>query len=162
MKKSQFRKGDGEMYEIIWLAALVILLIAEALTCGLTTIWFAGGALIALAAALFGANVWIQLGVFLAVSLLLLIFTRPAALKYMNKSNLKTNVDSLAGEQGVVAERINNLDGTGKVKLNDVFWTARSEDGSIIEQGAVVQIVRVDGVKLIVKMKEEEQWVEEH
>lgn len=80
----------------------------------------------------------------------------------MNKSNLKTNVDSLAGEQGVVAERINNLDGTGKVKLNDVFWTARSEDGSIIEQGAVVQIVRVDGVKLIVKMKEEEKWVEEH
>ena len=62
------------MYEIIWLAALVILLIAEALTCGLTTIWFAGGALIALAAALFGANVWIQLGVFLAVSLLLLIY----------------------------------------------------------------------------------------
>ena len=70
-------------------------------------------------------------------------------------------MDSLAGEQGVVAERINNLDGTGKVKLNDVFWTARSEDGSIIEQGAVVQIVRVDGVKLIVKMKEEEKWVEE-
>lgn len=62
----------------------------------------------------------------------------------------------------MVAERINNLDGTGKVKLNDVFWTARSEDGSIIEQGAVVQIVRVDGVKLIVKMKEEEKWVEEH
>jgi len=146
------------MYEIIWLVALVILLIAEALTCGLTTIWFAGGALIALVAALFGANVWIQLGVFLAVSLLLLIFTRPAALKYMNsKSNLKTNVDSLAGEQGVVAERINNLDGTGKVKINDVFWIARSEDGSIIEQGAVVEIVRVDGVKLIVKMKEEEQ-----
>ena len=145
------------MYAIIWLAALVILLLAEALTLGLTTIWFAGGALIALIAALVGANVWVQLGIFLAVSLLLLIFTRPAALRYMNKSTLKTNVDSLAGEQGIVSETIDNLEATGKVKLNDVFWMARSEDGSIINEGTVVEIVRVDGVKLIVKVKEEER-----
>ena len=139
------------MYAIIWLAALVILLLAEALTLGLTTIWFAGGALIALIAALVGANVWVQLGIFLAVSLLLLIFTRPAALRYMNKSTLKTNVDSLTGEVGVVSERIDNLEATGKVKLNDVLWTARSEDGTVIEEGAVVEISRVEGVKLIVK-----------
>ena len=145
------------MYAIIWLAALVILLLAEALTLGLTTIWFAGGALIALIAALVGANVWVQLGIFLAVSLLLLIFTRPAALRYMNKSTLKTNVDSLTGEVGVVSERIDNLEATGKVKLNDVIWTARSEDGTVIEEGAVVEISRVEGVKLIVKMKEEEK-----
>lgn len=145
------------MYAIIWLAALVILLIAEALTLGLTTIWFAGGALIALVAALLGANVWVQLGIFLAVSLILLIFTRPVALRYMNKSTLKTNVDSLAGEQGIVSETIDNLEATGKVKLNDVFWMARSEDGSIINEGTVVEIVRVDGVKLIVKVKEEER-----
>ncbi len=145
------------MYAIIWLAALVILLIAEALTLGLTTIWFAGGALIALVAALVGANVWVQLGIFLAVSLILLIFTRPVALRYMNKSTLKTNVDSLAGEQGIVSETIDNLEATGKVKLNDVFWMARSEDGSIINEGTVVEIVRVDGVKLIVKVKEEER-----
>ncbi len=145
------------MYAIIWLAALVVLLIAEALTLGLTTIWFAGGALIALVAALVGANVWVQLGIFLAVSLILLIFTRPVALRYMNKSTLKTNVDSLAGEQGIVSETIDNLEATGKVKLNDVFWMARSEDGSIINEGTVVEIVRVDGVKLIVKVKEEER-----
>ena len=145
------------MYAIIWLAALVILLLAEALTLGLTTIWFAGGALIALIAALVGANVWVQLGIFLAVSLLLLIFTRPAELRYMNKSTLKTNVDSLTGEVGVVSERIDNLEATGKVKLNDVLWTARSEDGTVIEEGAVVEISRVEGVKLIVKMKEEEK-----
>lgn len=145
------------MYAIIWLAALVVLLIAEALTLGLTTIWFAGGALIALVAALLGANVWVQLGIFLAVSLVLLIFTRPLALRYMNKSTLKTNVDSLAGEQGIVSETIDNLEATGKVKLNDVFWMARSEDGSIINEGTVVEIVRVDGVKLIVKVKEEER-----
>lgn len=145
------------MYAIIWLAALVILLIAEALTLGLTTIWFAGGALIALVAALLGANVWVQLWIFLAVSLVLLIFTRPLALRYMNKSTLKTNVDSLAGEQGIVSETIDNLEATGKVKLNDVFWMARSEDGSIINEGTVVEIVRVDGVKLIVKVKEEER-----
>lgn len=145
------------MYAVIWLAALVILLLAEALTLGLTTIWFAGGALIALITALVGANIWVQLGIFLAVSLLLLIFTRPAALRYMNKSTLKTNVDSLTGEVGVVSERIDNLEATGKVKLNDVFWTARSEDGTVIEEGAVVEISRVEGVKLIVKMKEEEK-----
>ena len=145
------------MYAIIWLAALVILLLAEALTLGLTTIWFAGGALIALIAAPVGANVWVQLGIFLAVSLLLLIFTRPAALRYMNKSTLKTNVDSLTGEVGVVSERIDNLEATGKVKLTDVLWTARSEDGTVIEEGAVVEISRVEGVKLIVKMKEEEK-----
>ena len=145
------------MYAIIWLAALVILLLAEALTLGLTTIWFAGGALIALIVALVGANVWVQLGIFLAVSLLLLIFTRPAGLRYMNKSTLKTNVDSLTGEVGVVSERIDNLEATGKVKLNDVLWTARSEDGTVIEEGAVVEISRVEGVKLIVKMKEEEK-----
>lgn len=145
------------MYAIIWLAALVVLLIAEALTLGLTTIWFAGGALIALVVALVGANVWVQLGIFLAVSLILLIFTRPVALRYMNKSTLKTNVDSLAGEQGIVSETIDNLEATGKVKLNDVFWMARSEDGSIINEGTVVEIVRVDGVKLIVKVKEEER-----
>ena len=145
------------MYAIIWLAALVILLLAEALTLGLTTIWFAGGALIALIAALVGANVWVQLGIFLSVSLLLLIFPRPAALRYMNKSTLKTNVDSLTGEVGVVSERIDNLEATGKVKLNDVLWTARSEDGTVIEEGAVVEISRVEGVKLIVKMKEEEK-----
>ena len=145
------------MYAIIWLAVLVILLLAEALTLGLTTIWFAGGALIALIAALVGANVWVQLGIFLAVSLLLLIFTRPAALRYMNKSTLKTNVDSLTGEVGVVSERIDNLEATGKVELNDVLWTARSEDGTVIEEGAVVEISRVEGVKLIVKMKEEEK-----
>lgn len=144
------------MYAIIWLAALVILLIAEALTLGLTTIWFAGGAAAALAAALLGTNVWIQIGLFLSVSLVLLIFTRPVAVRYMNKSALKTNVDSLTGEQGVVDEAIDNLKGTGKVRLNDVFWTARSENGEVIEKGVVVEILRVDGVKLIVKMKEEE------
>lgn len=144
------------MYAIIWLAALVILLIAEALTLGLTTIWFAGGAAAALAAALLGTNVWIQIVLFLSVSLVLLIFTRPVAVRYMNKSALKTNVDSLTGEQGVVDEAIDNLKGTGKVRLNDVFWTARSENGEVIEKGAVVEILRVDGVKLIVKMKEEE------
>lgn len=145
------------MYAIIWLAALVILLIAEALTLGLTTIWFAGGAAVALAAALLGANVWVQMALFLVVSLILLIFTRPVALRYMGKSTLKTNVDSLAGEQGVVDEQIDNLKGTGKVKINDVFWTARSDSGAVIERGTVVEILRVDGVKLIVKVKEEER-----
>ena len=146
-----------ETMRIIWLLLVVILLVIELITVGLTTIWFAAGSAAAFLLSLTGAGIGWQTGIFLAVSIVLLIFTRPAALRYMNKSTLKTNVDSLTGEVGVVSERIDNLEATGKVKLNDVLWTARSEDGTVIEEGAVVEISRVEGVKLIVKMKEEEK-----
>ena len=139
------------MYEIIWLAALVILLIAEALTCGLTTIWFAGGALAAFLAALAGGPLWLQIILFFAVSILLLIFTRPIAIKYMNKNVSKTNVDSLPGEKAVVIKTIDNLRGTGQAVVNGLEWSAKSKDETIIDEGKVVRIVAVEGVKLIVE-----------
>ena len=142
-------------YAVYWLIALVVLLVIEAATLGLATIWFAGGALIALIAAMSGFV--IQMVCFLVVSLILLIFTRPVAVRFLNKDTLKTNVDRVIGMEGIVAEEISNLAGTGKVSLGGNTWTARTEsEGGIIPKETVVEVLRVEGVKLIVKVKEKE------
>lgn len=87
------------MEPIIWLVILAFLLAIEAATAGLTTIWFAGGALVSAVAAYLGADIWLQILLFLGVSILLLIFTRPLAVRYMNKNLEKTNVNSLIGKR---------------------------------------------------------------
>ena len=102
---------------VYWLIALVVFLVIEAATLGLATIWFAGGALVALIAAMCGAGIVIQIVLFLVVSLVLLFFTRPLAVRFLNKDTLKTNVDRVVGMEGVVTEEISNLAGTGKVSL---------------------------------------------
>ncbi len=136
---------------VLWLGLLIVLLIIEALTLGLTTIWFAGGALAAFLAALVHAPLPAQIGLFFAVSLALLIFTRPMAVRFMNQKTEKTNVDSLLGKKAVVTETIENLKGTGRVQIKGVDWAARTkEDGCVIEAGAVVTVAEVQGVKLIV------------
>lgn len=144
------------MASVYWLMALVVLLVIEAATAGLATIWFAGGALIALILSLFHVSIWTQLTVFVVVSLILLVVTRPIALRYISRDTVATNVDSLIGTDAVVTEEINNLIGYGHVSHNGNPWTARAEDpGQIIAAGTVVQVVRVEGVKLIVRVKEE-------
>lgn len=136
---------------VLWLGLLIVLLVIEALTLGLTTIWFAGGALAAFLAALVHAPLPVQIGLFFVVSLALLIFTRPVAVRFMNQKTEKTNVDSLLGKKAVVTETIENLKGTGRVKVKGADWAARTkEDGSVIEAGAVVIVAQVQGVKLIV------------
>ena len=140
---------------VYWLIALVVFLVIEAATLGLATIWFAGGALVALIAAMCGAGIVIVL--FLVVSLVLLFFTRPFAVRFLNKDTLKTNVDRVVGMEGVVTEEISNLAGTGKVSLGGNIWTARTEnEGGTIPVDTVVAVLRVEGVKLIVKVKEKE------
>ncbi|MBR3767662.1 MAG: NfeD family protein [Clostridia bacterium] len=135
----------------IWLALLGILIIAEAATVQLTTIWFAGGALISLLLAAFGVkSILVQVIVFLAVSLILLIATRPLVKKYINKKSQPTNADRCIGAQAIVTEEINNLLAKGAVKVSGVDWTARSESGKIIPPDATVTVKRIDGVKLIV------------
>lgn len=141
----------------IWLGAVAILLVVEALTAGLTTIWFAGGALIAAIAAYFGASIAIQIILFLCVSILLVIFTRPLAIRVMNKSVTKTNVHSLIGKKAIVTREISNLAQTGQVRINDIEWKARTaSDDIIIPEKAVVVIEEVNGVKLIVRQYREE------
>ena len=140
------------MEPIYWLIILAVLLVIEAITVGLTTVWFAGGALVAALASNYGAGLALQLILFLGVSLVLLIFTRPLAVKYMSKDLEKTNVNSLTGKKAVVTQEINNLAQSGQVRLGDVEWTARSsEDDVVIPAEAVVEIESVSGVKLIVR-----------
>jgi hypothetical protein len=137
---------------IIWSLIFAICLIIEIITLGLTTIWFAGGALVAAISVFFDAAFVIQVLIFAIVSLVLLITTRPIALKHFNLSNMaKTNVESLIGKQVIVTETIDNLKSTGQVKANGLEWTARSaNETDIIPAGTEVTIDSVSGVKLIV------------
>lgn len=140
------------MEPIIWLGILAVLLVIEGLTTALTTIWFAGGALAAAIAAGIGMGIVPQLILFFCVSLVLLIFTRPVAMKLMNKNTEKTNVDSLLGKTAVVIQEVSNLAQTGQVRINDIEWMARtSEDFAAIPVGTVVVIKAIHGVKLIVE-----------
>ncbi|MDO5134566.1 MAG: NfeD family protein [Eubacteriales bacterium] len=141
---------------IMWLVIAAVLLVIEAVTVGLTTIWFAGGAVIAALAAYLGANLILELVLFLGVSVILLVFTRPLAVRYMNRGIQKTNVDSLIGKKAVVIQEIDNLGQTGQVRINDIEWMARTlEDDVRIPANAIVTILEVRGVKLIVKEKKE-------
>ena len=145
------------MNAIYWLILFVILLGVEIATLGLTTIWFAGGALAAFVAALLGDNLWLELILFCVVSFVLLFGTRPVAVKWLNRDRVMTNVDSIIGQRAVVTKTIRNLQGEGEVKLNGMTWTARSGDDSReMEPGAVVRVLKVSGVKLIVEEVPEE------
>ncbi len=137
---------------IIWLITLVLLLIIEVVTMGLTTIWFAGGALAAMILALARVPLLVQLVVFLLVSLVLLFCTRPLAMKYFNRERIRTNVDGLVGKPAIVLTEIDNVKETGQVSLNGIEWTARAwEYGRVIPEGAVVVVKAIQGVKLIVE-----------
>ena len=136
---------------IFWLIVTGVLIVAEAATVNLVTIWFAGGALAALIAAAFGAPLWLQIVLFLAVSAVLLLSLRPFARRISQGKDYATNVDSNIGKLAVVVEPIDNLRGTGRVMIGPVDWTARSEDGSVIAEGEKVRVLRVEGVKVCVE-----------
>ena len=136
---------------LFWLIVMVVLIIFEAATVGLVSIWFAGGAVAALVLAFPGMPVWIQTGAFAAVSLVLLLITRPLALKYMKKGQGATSLDPLIGQEVLVTEQIDNLRGTGEVQVDGQYWMARSVDNDqIIEKGEVAMVRSIQGVKLIV------------
>ena len=142
----------------VWLAALVLFVVIEIATMGLTTIWFAGGALIALILAILEVSFYVQLGVFLVISIVLLVSTRPLAMKFFNAERVKTNVNSIIGKQAIVVAQINNLKEEGQVIVNGMEWSARSyEEERIIPTGTVVEVKEIRGVKVIVKEKEKEQ-----
>lgn len=144
------------MTPIYWLVLFVVLVIIEMISLGLTTIWFAGGALIAFIAAVLGAPIPVQIILFFGVSILLLLFTRPIVVKHLAKNKVKTNVDSLVGQTAVVTKTIDNIQAQGQVVVNGQEWTARSqEENVVIEEGKKVTIIQISGVKLIVKEREE-------
>ncbi|HBN55992.1 MAG TPA: NfeD family protein [Lachnospiraceae bacterium] len=141
---------------VIWLAVLVALVVIELLTMGLTTIWFAGGALVATVASLLGAPFAVQVILFLVASGLLLYFTRPLAVKYFNKDRIRTNAESLVGRQAIVISEIDNLQGIGQVNVGGMEWSARTRvDGEKLPVGTVATILAINGVKLIVEERKE-------
>ncbi len=137
---------------IFWLVLMLILILAEIATMGLTTIWFAAAALVCGICAGFGMPFLPQMIIFIVVSLVLILFTRPIAMKYFNRDRVKTNAESLIGRQAIVTTQIDNLRAAGQVTVSGQEWTARSsEDGTIIPQGAVAEVLAINGVKLIVR-----------
>ncbi len=137
---------------VVWLVVLVLSIVIEIISLGLTSIWFAGGAIVALVMAALSLPFWLQVLVFLLVSVVLMVFTRPIAVKYFNKDRVRTNVESLIGRQAIVISEISNRQGIGQVTVGGQEWTARTEDEEIdLPVGAVVEIIAVDGVKLIVR-----------
>lgn len=121
---------------IVWLALIVIFLVVEIATVGLTSIWLAGGALAALVVELLGLGIVWQIAAFLIVTFILLYFTRPWAQKYLNAKSVKTNYESLIGQKIKMTERVDNLSQTGKAVVNGQEWTVRAEaDGDILEPG---------------------------
>ena len=140
---------------MFWFILFVILLLIEIFTMALTTVWFAAGALVAFVVALLGQDAWVQVVVFLVVSIVLLILTRPLAKKFFNSNREATNADRLVGQKAVVLEKIDTLHGVGRVDINGMEWAAKTEDiNGEIEVGTVVLIEGIQGVKLIVKKEE--------
>ncbi len=137
---------------VIWAVLVVVFLVLEAGTVALVSIWFALGALAALVAALLGAAMWLQVAIFLAVSVLLLALLWK---KFRAKvSGAKTNINSVIGAEGYVTEAIDNLSYTGRVKLGGITWAARSASGQPIPVGALVRVERIEGVKVFVSPAE--------
>jgi membrane protein implicated in regulation of membrane protease activity len=139
-------------YDVLtWMVLLIIFIVVELVSVGLTSIWFAAGALAALILALFGAPPVAQFLVFVAVSVVLLAATRPWARKFINSNTHPTNADSLVGERIRIAERVSNFDQTGMAVVHGQEWTVRAQnDNEIIEEGQFARILSISGVKLIV------------
>lgn len=141
---------------IAWLILLIILLIIEIITVGLTSIWAAGGALAALLLSICEVPLVWQVAAFFLVTIVLLCFTRPFAIRFVNSKREKTNYEGIIGKTIRIAERVDNIGQTGMAVVNGQEWTVRSADDEILEVGTLAKVVNITGVKLIVKKYEEE------
>ena len=146
--------GADDVMIVIWIGAIVVFGIAEAATAGLVSIWFVGGSVAALIVAAFGGPLWLQFVLFLLVSIALLIATRPLARKTREKV-VPTNADRVLHHDARVTETIDNGRAAGAVYIDGKTWTARSEDGTVLAKDTMVEVVRMEGVKLFVRKKEE-------
>ena len=144
------------MESICWLVFFLVLVVIEIMTMALTTIWFAGGALIAFLLSLFGVGLMAQLVVFVVVSFALLFLTRPWAARFLNKKTVKTNAESLIGQEARVTVEINNRLEQGKVMVKGMEWTARAKEPNQVYPAEMMVLIReIQGGKLIVAKKEE-------
>lgn len=142
---------------IMWLVAVIVFLAVELSTVTLTSIWFAAGALAAMLVAMFGGSLVVQIIAFIIVAFGLLYATKPFAKKFIDTKKISTNADRAIGKKIRVIERVSNFDQTGRAIVHGQEWTVRTEDDNmIIEQGELVRVLRIAGVKLIVEKVEEE------
>ena len=140
---------------IVWLGLMVAFLIAEA-ACPfhLVSIWFAAGSLVAVFVSLLGGPIWLQVTLFLVVSVALLIALWPLVRKLVTPKITKTNIDSVIGSTGLVTVAIDNVTAEGQVKLGAMYWTARSTSGAKIPEGTLIRADRIEGVKVYVSPAE--------
>lgn len=137
---------------IFWLILMVVMALLEAITIQMVSIWFAAGALAACITSLLTDNILIQVGVFLAVTVLTLALTRPLVKKIKEKNTMATNADRYIGQNGIVLEEIDNEKAQGLVRVGSSKWTARSVDDSVIAKDSKVKVLSIEGVKLIVEL----------
>lgn len=153
-----FGEPVGAPGALVWLILAVVLFVIEGATVQLVCIWFACGALFAMLASFVWAPLWVQLLIFLVTSIAVLIIGRPLLLERLARRKEPTNHDRVIGQVGVVLERIDNIEQTGRVSANGLDWTARSERGEVIPPKTRVLVKYIDGVKLIVEpLREQEE-----
>jgi len=140
-----------QYFPYIWLALIVVTAILEAVTAQMISIWIVVGGVAAFLTALLGGPVWLQMVVFVAVTLLTLIITRPLVKKLIHTRKTSTNADRYVGQKAQVILPIDNQQGTGQVKVEGSIWSARTVDGSTLETGDSVTVEAIEGVKLLVK-----------
>ena len=136
---------------LVWLALMIGFSALEIATVNMVSVWFAGGAMAGMVAQLFGASVPVQLTVFLLVSALLVGCLRPFVRKYVAPKKIHTNADMVLGQEAYLTETVDNRKGTGALKLGGKVWTVRSVSDTVLEQGTLVRVVKLEGVKLLVE-----------
>lgn len=152
LSASLMKGASNEMVPmLVWLGLLILFAVGEAVSVGLTSIWFAAGALAALVCALLNGPLWLQITLFIIVSILCLLAVRPLAKRYLNGKVQPTNVDRILGEEAQVTEAIDNIRGKGAVTIGGITWSARSQNGEAIPTGALVKVLRIEGVKVFVE-----------
>ena len=134
---------DEKTMLLIWLGVVIVTLIIEIITQGLTTIWFSIGAAVAAVTTVWDISLWWQIGVFVVVSVIVMLLVRPIAKRWMKTSITPTNVDQMLHEEAIVIEEINNSANTGRVRLRDVDWVARTDDETVIHVNTIVSILRI-------------------
>ena len=135
----------------IWLVVIVVAAILEGSTAQLVSIWFVVGGLGALIAELCGAELWVQMVIFVGVTALTLIGTRPIIKKLLDFKHEDTNAGRYIGKIGIVIAEINNQQGVGQINVMGSIWTARSTDNTVITIGSNVLVKSIEGVKLMVE-----------
>lgn len=142
---------DAHIMYLVWIAAILIFSIFEGITVQLVSIWFVIGSIAAFVSSLFNAPIYLQVIIFIAVSLVALVVTRPLVKKKLEVKIQPTNADRCIGQTATVVEEIDNINGKGQVKVDGKIWSARSLNDSIIKKDTIVTVEKIDGVKLIVK-----------